>query len=364
MKKSNGFTLIELLAVIAILALLVLMALPAILRMYRSASISIFENEVKNVYKAAQTQFISYSATLDANGRFTYENETNPLEMIENRNLKYCIVIDINGRIKNINVSNGKYSYSKSGSDLKIGNIDVENSNDIELESDNTENICRNAPIITFVNRQNAGQITAGDEVAIRSEHFYVVSSDATTTVLLAKYDLKPDGNGSYMQDTSGTDTNIVKVNFLDSNNMAYWDNRNCTYDGSWSCPRAGGLKSEYANPTNEAGARDYAMPYPEVYDSNAVNIYPVVQSYANKIATEVGISITGKLMTREQANYLSKDVRKDLNGTNGTYYWLGCATWKNSIWAVNSSGDCIFNILANKTYGVRPVIEIPTSEI
>ena len=211
---------------------------------------------------------------------------------------------------------------------------------------------------IRYINRQNEGQITKEDEVAIGEEHFYVVSSDSTNTVLLAKYDLKSDGNGSYMQDTSGTNTNIVKVNFLDSNNLAYWDNANCTYNGSWSCPGTAGLKSEYANSANPAGKTgNYFTPYPEVYDSNAVNIYPVVNSYANKLASEAGISITGKLMTYEQANSLSTDVRKDMNGY---YYWLGSAIdqrYLRLVTYVGSSG-------AYSTRSVRPVIIISTSDI
>lgn len=55
--KKRGFTLIELLAVIAILAILVIMTLPAVLRIYRESRINSFENEVKSVYKTAQSQF-------------------------------------------------------------------------------------------------------------------------------------------------------------------------------------------------------------------------------------------------------------------------------------------------------------------
>ena len=215
-------------------------------------------------------------------------------------------------------------------------------------------------PAITYVNRQNAGQITAEDEVAIGEEHFYVVSSDNANTVLLAKYDLKSDGNGSYMQDTSGTSTNIIKVNFLDSNNMEYWDNGNCTYNGSWTCPGSGGLKSEYANASNPAGTTSYTTPYPEVYDSNAVRIYPVVNSYVNKIASEAGISITGKLMTNDQANNLSTNVRKDMNGY---FYWLGSASSQDSVRNVFSSGD-IYSSGANNARGVRPVIVISTNDM
>ena len=213
---------------------------------------------------------------------------------------------------------------------------------------------------IRYINRQNEGQITAEDEVAIGEEHFYVVSSDSTNTVLLAKYDLKSDGNGSYMQDTSGTNTNIVKVNFLDSNNLAYWDG--CEYSGTtYNCTSSpSGLKSEYANSANPAGTTSYTTPYPEVYDSNAVNIYPVVQSYVNKIASEAGISVTGKLMTDEQASRLSKNVKKDMNGA---WYWLGSAVNQSNGRGMYSTGY-FSNRSASVTIGVRPVIIVSTSDI
>ncbi len=216
-------------------------------------------------------------------------------------------------------------------------------------------------PAITYITRQNEGEITPEDEVAIGEEHFYVVSSDSTNTVLLAKYDLKSDGNGSYMQDTSGTNTNIVKVNFLDNNNTAYWDG--CEYSGTTNgCTSSpSGLKSEYANSANPAGTTSYTTPYPEVYDSNAVSIYRVVNSYVNKIASAAGIILSGKLMTYEQASSLSADVRKDMNGT---YYWLGSADSQNSLWRVFYSGGSIRTCYGNLTYGVRPVIIVSTSEI
>ncbi len=43
-----------------------------------------------------------------------------------------------------------------------------------------------------------------------------------------------------------------------------------------------------FANLTNAEGKTgNYSSPYPKVYDNNAVNIYPVVESYTNKIASE-----------------------------------------------------------------------------
>lgn len=46
-----------------------------------------------------------------------------------------------------------------------------------------------------FANRQNVNSITVGDEVAIGTEHFYVVSLDSLETVLLTKYNLNVGSN-------------------------------------------------------------------------------------------------------------------------------------------------------------------------
>ena len=56
--KKKGFTLVELLAVIAILAILVIIALPNVLSMYRQARENSFQNEVKEVFRTAQQQFL------------------------------------------------------------------------------------------------------------------------------------------------------------------------------------------------------------------------------------------------------------------------------------------------------------------
>ena len=293
---------------------------------------------------ATLCSYLTYTLKYTSNNRDVSENDTLLVGQTKNMTLK--LTLDPNMPASAL--SSTEVSVSNLGITILYSQDSAFGGNPVE-------------PAITYITRQNEGAITKEDEVAIGEEHFYVVSSDNTNTVLLAKYDLKSDGNGSYMQDTSGTNTNVVKVNFLDSNNMAYWDNANCTYNGSWSCPGSGGLKSEYANAANPAGkTRYYDTPYPEVYDSNAVNIYPVVNSYVNKLASEAGITLSGKLMTYEQAYSLSKNVRKDMNGH---YYWLGSAVGQDGVGLVVGNGF-ISNSYANSSYGVRPVIIVSTSDI
>ena len=258
---------------------------------------------------------------------------------------------------------------------------------------------------VTFVNRQNEGQITAGDEIAIDSEHFYVVSSDASETVLLAKYNLLV---GDVYEQVSGTWT---KTNTLTSSDTGYglqnetakgynsadsthrigvvafsgkgyWDNANCVSNGSGSsnCPGTAGLKSEYANASNPAGTTSYTQPYPYVYRSsmsstapsytygspwgyaqdNGYTIAYYVEEYVNKLK-ELGApeEIEGKLLTYEQASSLSSAMR-------GTWsYWLGSAGNLGSV-ALVRGGSVYnnYNFWSGSYFGVRPVIIVSTSDL
>ena len=59
--KKKGFTLVELLAVVAILAILVIIAIPNILKLFNQARRNVFETEVREIYKAAQSEWMKDS---------------------------------------------------------------------------------------------------------------------------------------------------------------------------------------------------------------------------------------------------------------------------------------------------------------
>ena len=126
MKNRKGFTLVELLAVIAILAILVIMALPAVLRMYRQARVNTFENEVKEIYRTAQTQFLNDVLSIGATESLEYGNNpasgkkcNHSLEITGNSQFKYNIVIDVSGKVTAFTASNGTYSYELGDSTIK-----------------------------------------------------------------------------------------------------------------------------------------------------------------------------------------------------------------------------------------------------
>ena len=200
-------------------------------------------------------------------------------------------------------------------------------------------------PSITFVNRQVPGQITAEDELLIGEEPFYVISSDSTQTVLFAKYDLKSDGNGSYVQDTTGTNTNIIKLSY---SSYDYYSNAtNYPYEGT-GCSLSGG-GSCYS-----------------VYDSNC-NLYPYVNAYANKISTENNMTVAGRLLNYTEGSSLSSSILHDKNNHN---YWtsvLDTSYGELITYAIgyNSAFDTtsIFNATDDNS-AIRPVLVVSTSDI
>lgn len=125
--NKKGFTLVELLAVIAILAILVIIALPNVLKMFNDSKKNSFVNEVREVFKTAQTQFVADNLTNP--GAVTYSNNlktactstTGKLEMqgraVDGGQLAYSISLDAEGKVTSIKVSDGTYSYTGTPTD-------------------------------------------------------------------------------------------------------------------------------------------------------------------------------------------------------------------------------------------------------
>ena len=395
--KRNGFTLIELLAVIAILAILIIMAVPAVLKTFNKSRKSTFNNELNTIIKAARYQYV-----LDGEPT-TYDNNSNPLRVSNKSDFDYCITVNADGEVIDFKATNGSYKYESNGSVEETKSGDIE-----DAESGYTPSCMpANALTIQYVNRQNAGQITAGDEVSMGSEHFYVVSSNSTNTVLLAKYNLlvgdvfeRIDGTWTFTTLSSsdpgyGLQSERAKGEYGSSTDRTavvafsgkgYWDNANCVWNGTSNgdiCSGTAGLKSEYANSVNAAGKTGaYTSPYPYVYNSSMSSIAPSYGIYTNSSSTWRGAydngytiayyvegyvnrlkslgasnNITGRLLTYEEASSLSSTVKGNWS------YWLGNAGRSDYVGNVYSG---IINNAGNYWYdyviGVRPVIEIPTS--
>ena len=247
---------------------------------------------------------------------------------------------------------------------------------------------------VTYLTRQVEGQITPGDVIGIgETEDFYVISSDENKTVLLAKHNLLV-GNESHDAGNSVTPMNpattqgygLQSVNAISYNwntdewkGMVAFSSTNYWDDGN-------GLISPY----NANGASYSESPYPKVYNdtyttepdfssecdystncyyTSGYSIAYYVEQYKTRLI-EMGApsTITGRLLSYEEAN--SVQSIED-NGTSIIFdgsqsYWLGSAGSGISVWSVNTGGDFsgLFTYDADNDFGVRPVIEILTSDI
>ncbi len=137
--KKKGFTLVELLAVIAILAILVIIALPNVMSLFNEAKKNSFANELKEIYKTAQNQwmmdsmidtkkmFYSRNTSLKCDG----SNNNSTLKLSGRTQLDYGITIDKSGNVMQFVASDGTFMYQFSAATvadaLKIENIGTAN---------------------------------------------------------------------------------------------------------------------------------------------------------------------------------------------------------------------------------------------
>ena len=243
-------------------------------------------------------------------------------------------------------------------------------------------------------------RISNGDDI---NEDFYVVSTNASETVLLAKYNLlvgnvydytyeededdyeeiwalnktltsSDTGYGLQNSTARGCDGTNNCVGVVPFSGTNYWDNSVCQYTGrTWGCTGTSGLKSEYAI----GGASYGGSLYPYVYNSAMSNIAPsidytegyglaqnngytiayYVEEYINKLA----INGTGRLLTYEEEQSLESSNSSII--FNGAYYWLGSASYSHDLCANDGCGSN-GRFPNDYIYGVRPVIVVNTSDI
>ena len=246
------------------------------------------------------------------------------------------------------------------------------------------------ASSITYLTRQVEGEITPGDVIGIgNTEDFYVISSDSTKTVLLAKNNLLVGYENSedtgwedvYYSPSTTAGYGLQSVDAIGYANeewhgTVYFSATNYWDDGS------GNLLSPY----NANGASYEGNPYPFVYNptydtepdfendgfsTEGYSIAYYVEEYVNRLKIMGAPStITGRLLSYEEADG-AQNIED--NGTSIIFdgiqdYWLGSAGSSNgdSVWGVCSDSSGFYD---NYRYyddflGVRPVIEISTSDI
>lgn len=147
--KKKGFTLVELLAVIAILAILVIIALPNVMGMFRTAKMNSFKTEIKDIYKAAEQQWMLDS--METTGEMTYGrvakapcgngNKGQGLDLSGRTELDYMITINKGGKIIHFAATDGTYQYYFDGDASDYLTVDTLADSDAADTEGTSENV-------------------------------------------------------------------------------------------------------------------------------------------------------------------------------------------------------------------------------
>lgn len=240
-------------------------------------------------------------------------------------------------------------------------------------------------PQVVTILSGTKGNLQPGDVVGIGdTEDFFVISSDNSPngkTVLFAKYNLlvgsivensRPIGlvptttPGYGLQDESiiGYDYDEIWNGEVDFSNTNYWmdgDNLALQYDPNHEVTiytRYGYNFFKYISDDTEA--------HIYVYDSNSLT-YPYVNEYVERLK-EIGApsTITGRLLSYEEAKACENVTYEGTSIIgNGRFSWLGSVNGEQDVDMIDSDiVSCILCYNSSCGYGVRPAIEIYTSDI
>ncbi len=134
--SKKGFTLMEIIVVIALLGAIMLLVVPNITKNFKDSKKRLFYDNVISLYSSAGRSFLlSGSQT----GK-TFSNDGDALDAEVSADVTYKIIINSFGEITSIYVSNGTYTYSKSGSNITKKDIKLEDVIE-NTSSDNTPDI-------------------------------------------------------------------------------------------------------------------------------------------------------------------------------------------------------------------------------
>ena len=233
------------------------------------------------------------------------------------------------------------------------------------------------------------GNLQPGDIIGIgETEDFYVVSSNQEKTVLISKYNLlvgfsknestnyedtymspSTPGYGLQSVDAIGYDGRYyyATVGFSSTN---YWDDGNHTLLSPYNANGASydGNPKPFVYNSSLTTAPDFAN---DGFNTSGYSIAYYVEQYKTKLI-EMGApsTITGRLLTFEEATSLGCDANENTcpegSFITKTPFWLGSANDTRDVWSVYSNSSNFYNSHYDyyDEYGVRPVIEIKTSDI
>ena len=124
--NKKGFTLVELLAVVAITAIILLIAIPNVMEGLNESKMNNFGNEVSTLHDSAKTQFnlekgrgqVKYIydgyaryAVYCKNWTDNVEDCKNELSSENQEGMSYKIVLDVDGNVDYMYISDGRFAY-------------------------------------------------------------------------------------------------------------------------------------------------------------------------------------------------------------------------------------------------------------
>ena len=220
----------------------------------------------------------------------------------------------------------------------------------------------------TVVSQEETGKLLPGDELAIDSEHFYVISSDENETVMLAKYNLLVGNTTVYNPSPKSTP--------IDESTEGYGlQSENALGDIGDSSKEYKGVLKYSSTFYWDQKIQENGSDYPYVYDLNS-ELYIHVENYRDELE-KMGahISEARLLKYQEAINILGDEYSGDSYQCNtysedkqfifSTSYWLGTAFNTGNIHYIGICGKfSSYGATYPYGYGVRPVIVVNTSDI
>lgn len=393
MKKLNkkGFTLIELLAVITIMGILMLLAIPSVTAIIENSRSDTFVTNAKTYANAVKKLWTSdslycgsepklSSTVVDGDYYILIDTTDETLfPLLESGGKSPWGNRDVKGYVRIRKSEDGKKTKYYVALTDGIHAIYDDKDNPVEVDLIKRQDVIRNVTddidilknieTIPFkrgkyttcseesvtwtgtpVEVLNGSGTEVGNEICIKGECFYVISSNSDTVTLFSKYLLFVGGtwrNGIGYREYGDEATGI----------------QNSELNGYFHSGMAKGIV-KFSSSKYWYDGVNYVSGYK--YNSNS-NVYQYVENYKSYL-NNFGLSINeARLISREEYN----DLRVNYGNPDWLYtvnYWTGSVNG-SMIWTINNS-PYIMGLHSTpdtnlaEGYGVRPVIVVPRSEI
>lgn len=214
---------------------------------------------------------------------------------------------------------------------------------------------------ITVVNRADESKLSVGDELAIDTEHFYVLNTDNEKTILFSKYNLDVE-----------TDINTIKQKNDKKTSPVAFSNTNYWHDSTTN-----NVLSKYGTgyPDNyvydddylESSGNNYSLAYYVKEYQKTLETFSMYVEKSRIISLEELLNV-GCVEVIYIDTYKCNSAPSNIDFLFTTFYWIGSASSENTIYRMQSTkifyGNNNYKYYQNDTYGIRAIIEIPSLDI